>query len=389
MTKTRDEGFPPELLMASLSEKIAYFKGVKINHGSIDKAKEGLLNAIEDADSDSLIFVPGPTGVGKTTLRTSVVETIISNHLPELKLDLGRIPAVGIELPAPATGFFSWSDTLQELLRAMGEPLIEFKIPARKEFLDLHFPTGQRMNISRYRQAYERALKHRRPVAVLLDDAQYLNKVPASRLLYQLEFIKSIASSVQIPHVLLGTYELLALRNLSGQISRRSIDIHFPRYKFSDDDDRLAFARTVKSLEVKMPVECCPDLLEHLDYLMERTAGCVGLLKAWLTQSLIEALRAGATTVTREHLDKRSYSDDALTKIFMEMAEGEDRLLEGGSQYPIQRMRLEGKGSMKLAAQTNTTKGKTNKKYGKRRPGQRNPVRDQIGLDEPLMAPTA
>jgi hypothetical protein len=390
MTKIQGQGFPPELLTSSLSEKIAYFKGVRINHGFIDDAKKSLLNAIEDSDSDSLIFVSGPTGVGKSTLRTSVMETIISNFLPELKWDLGRIPVVGIELPTPATGFFNWSDTFQDLLRAMGEPLIEFKIPARKELLDLNFPSSQRMNVSRYRQAYERAVQARRPVAILLDDAHYLNKVPAARLLYQLEFIKSIASSVRVPHILLGTYELLALRNLSGQISRRSIDIHFPRYKFNDND-RTAFARAVKTFQYKMPVESCPNLLDHLDYLMERSAGCVGLLKSWLEQALIEALRSGERTVTRENLEKRSYSDEALTKIFMETAEGEDRLLEGGSQYSLQRMRLkaEGKSSINHDGQKQTIKSGTGKKLGSPRPGQRNPIRDRIGISEPPMVPSA
>jgi hypothetical protein len=271
----------------------------------------------------------------------------------------------------------------------MGEPLIEFKIPARKELLDLNFPSGQRLNVSRYRQAYERAVKARRPVAVLLDDAHYLNKVPAARLLNQLDFIKSIASSVQVPHILLGTYELLALRNLSGQISRRSVDIHFPRFK-SNDHDLEAFARIVKTFQLQMPVESCPDLIEHLDYLMERSAGCVGLLKRWLELSLIEALRSGDTTVTKAHLEIRSYSDEALAKIFMEMAEGEERLLEGRSQYSIQRKRLEieAKGSTNQAAEAKITKAGT-EKAGNPRPGQRNPIRDQIGISERTMVPSA
>ena len=43
--------------------------------------------------------------------------------------------------------------------------------------------------------------------------------------------IKSTASRAQTVHVLIGTYELLAFRNLSGQLSRRSVDLHFSRYR--------------------------------------------------------------------------------------------------------------------------------------------------------------
>jgi hypothetical protein len=53
----------------------------------------------------------------------------------------------------------------------------------------------------------------------------------------QLDSIKSLASSTEIPIVLIGTYELLALRNLSAQLSRRSVDVHFRRYRAEHSDN--------------------------------------------------------------------------------------------------------------------------------------------------------
>jgi hypothetical protein len=38
-------------------------------------------------------------------------------------------------------------------------------------------------------------------------------------------------------HILIGTYELLNFRNLSGQASRRGLDLHFPRYLFQHEQD--------------------------------------------------------------------------------------------------------------------------------------------------------
>ena len=85
---------------------------------------------------------------------------------------------------------------------------------------------------SEYHHAVERALRFRRPVAVLIDEAQHLARMGSGRRLSdQLDVIKSIANCTGTVHVLLGTYELLAFRNLSAQLSRRSIDIHFPRYR--------------------------------------------------------------------------------------------------------------------------------------------------------------
>jgi hypothetical protein len=379
MTYAQAQTFPRELLTSDLHTKTDYFKNVTIGHPHLANARERLLTAIEDADRDSLIFVYGPTGVGKSTLRISVMNTIISKLLPDLEVDRGRIPIVGLELPAPGPGSFNWSDTFQRLLHKMNEPLVEFKIAPPTELRRIIIPNAGKSSASTYRYAYEQALAARRPVAVLLDDAQYLNKVPSARLLDQLDLVKSIASYVQIPHVLFGTYELLMLRNLSGQISRRSLDIHLPRYK-AGRSDRDIFANVVMTFALKMPVEECPNLLEHLDYLMERSAGCVGILKTWLEQSLTEALRLGKKTVTKEHLERRAYSDEALTKIFMEMAEGEDTLLEGGGQYSIQKKRLALPSQGSTSDTAHAIKDRTHRKSRMYTPGQRNPTRDSIGI---------
>ena len=384
MRKTHDQTFPRNLLTLDRNAKAAYFHSVTIAHPYLKEAKDQLMNAIEDADPDSLIFVYGPTGVGKSTLRSSVANTVIKNMLPELELDRGRIPIVSFELAAPGPTHFNWTDNFQRLLYSMAEPLVECKVAPRTDPLhskSFRVRVGRR-SAADYRYAYEQALDNRRPVAALLDDAQYLAKAPGARLLDQLDVVKSIASRTKVPHVLFGTYDLLSLRNLSGQISRRSVDIHLPRYT-SGQIDREIFANVVMSFALAMPIENCPEFDKEIDYLHERSAGCVGILKTWLERSLKEALRSGDKTVTRKHLDNRSYSNAALTKLFMEIAEGEDRLVLGASEYSIQRKRLvkESSSHAEKERDIETLKGKALRKF---RPGQRNPVRDPIG-GSPLM----
>jgi hypothetical protein len=383
MNRMGTQTFPKELLKAQASEKLKYFKGITIGHPNIEEARERLLNAIEDANPDFLIFVFGPTGVGKSTLRISAMNTVISKMLPELQIDLERIPIVGLELHSPAGGSFNWADMFERLLSEMNEPLIEYKIPARTVCTHPALSAIVRPSVSKYCQAYESAMKHRRPVATILDDAHYFNKVPGNRLQHQLDFVKSVAGDVRIPHVLFGTYELLALRNLSGQISRRSIDIHFPRYG-RRKGDRDIFAGVLMTFAHAMPIEECPDLVEHLDYLMERSVGCVGILKTWLELSLADALRSGAKTVTKKHLERQSYSNEALTKMFMEAAEGEERLLQGDGEYNIQAMRLNASGSDFMKNSDGTARGNRNSSRDSRqgRPGQRRPARDPIGREK-------
>src|SRR5260370_21785032 len=82
------------------------------------------------------------------------------------------------------------------------------------------------------RQSFETTAKRRRPLAIFIDEAQHLGIVNTARQLkIQLECIKSLADATGAVIVLIGTYELLPLRNLSAQLIGRSLDIHFPRYR--------------------------------------------------------------------------------------------------------------------------------------------------------------
>src|SRR4029453_19405748 len=134
------------------------------------------------------------------------------------------------------------------------------------------------------RHALEDALLRHGIQAALLDEAQHLMKVASgAKLLDQLDWIKSMTNVTRVLHVLIGTYELLDFRNLSGQASRRGLDIHFPRYQFQHEADRLAFQGVVLALLKQLPLQMdVAQLIQHWMYFYERSIGCVGVLKDWL-----------------------------------------------------------------------------------------------------------
>ena len=135
-------------------------------------------------------------------------------------------------------------------------------------------------------------------------------------------------------HVLVGTYDLLVFRNLSAQLSRRSVDVHFARYRATPGADVRAFRSVLWALQRNLPLEEEPDLLQQWPYCYERTIGCVGVLKDWLTRGLAEALEQGAKTLSRALLARHALSVDRCDHMLTEAMAGEAALTEDG---PVKR----------------------------------------------------
>jgi hypothetical protein len=131
----------------------------------------------------------------------------------------------------------------------------------------------------------------------------------------------------QTVHVLAGTYDLLVFRNLSAQLSRRSIDVHFPRYRATDKQEREAFQKVLLTFQRHLPLEEPPELVHQWKYCYARTIGCVGMLKDWLTKALAEALETGAKTLTPELLEHHAVEAGRCDQMITDMEEGEKLLV--------------------------------------------------------------
>ena len=372
--------FPAELLTRSGEERLKYFRAYTVAHPLLVEAKDRLMAAISESEPNSLVFVFGPTGVGKTTLRIKVEQVVTNELRPGLEQDRGRIPVVGVEAIAPESGRFSWSDHFRRLLIAMNEPLTERKRDPESLHVRQCSTFGSKATIAEYRYAVEQALRFRRPAAVMIDEAQHLSKMASGRrLLDQLDVVKSIANQTRIVHVLFGTYDLLAFRNLNGQLSRRSLDVHFSRYRAESASERQMFINVLQSFAHHMPLAEPPDLAADWEFLYERSIGCVGILKQWLMRALSSVLRCGRNTIARRDIEAQALSVLQCQKILSETAEGEAQSAEPAEARRALQCRL---GLQAGVARNNSVEVKksTAVRNSRRRPGVRRPQRDRIGV---------
>ncbi len=320
--------FPLGLLNQSTEVKLAYFDNYTMAHPRLEEAFNYLKLLVGNSGESRVIFIYGPTGVGKTTLRLLIEKWLIEKALPDLEADPGRLPFASVEAVVQKSGLFNSKDHIKRCLVALNEPLIDYKINYGTRGI-YRSNNGQIVIESKVIEtdlgwALEQALLHRKPKIFFIDEAHHMLMLASGHKLTDLpEAIKSLSNRTSVVHGLIGTYELLTLHDVGDQLSRRSVYVHFPRYHVDDTQDRETWNSVVWGFQLRMPLPIQPDLISHWDYCYERSLGCVGILKNWLRNALFDAMTEGATTVQLKHLEQRALSVAQWRNILKKIKEGE------------------------------------------------------------------
>ena len=395
--------FPSDLLDKPIRERVGFFRAKVIGHPYIKEVRDKILWAIEDSTPGSLIICCGPPGVGKTTVMKEIIVELTKRRLTELEQDPGLLAVASLRLMAPQTGNFDWKKHyFKPLLVSTEEPLVGKKIDmspwAPYHEANMRLIASRRTDGDLYREAVETALNNRQPTAVLIDDAQHVGVISSSRKqLDQTNTFKSLADRTEVTHVLFATYEFVPFRNLNGQVSRRSLDIHFPRYLAINKTQRTYFVNALYTFQRWLPLPIMPEFVKadstcpDWDFFYEHSLGCIGVLKDWLTRAYSLALRSNAGTITTEHLEKCSLSVSSLTQLLAEITTGESDMEESNGQRKLLRGNLgldddcrrqnpstqAQPPNLDVEADQGINNSKT--KRQRRRPGKRNPIRDKTG----------
>ncbi|WP_017302256.1 ATP-binding protein [Nodosilinea nodulosa] len=375
---TEKSYFPERLLESSIKERIDYFRNFTVAHPLLIKVADRLVAALTDPDESTVIFLFGPSGVGKTTLLLRTIEKLIDQFMKEYEENKGRVLFAGFEAPTPDLRNFSWKDFYIRALKALDDPLVDIEdhLVARTY---LHSSTKAALRL-----LLERNLKYRQPKLFYIDEAQNLGRVSTSKHLKdQSECIKSISNLGQVPILLVGTYELLPLQALSGQLCRRSTEIHYPRYRLDSASDVKAFKNVLYKFQRHLPLEEEPDLMGHWDFCYERSLGCIGILKTWLLKALKETLRGNKDTSTIQltDLEKHAFSLNACSTMFREICQGE-KALQDTITRDYFRIELGLEPIISIEPDVNSNKSPVAQPSQPRRVGEPNPERRKVGDDK-------
>jgi len=368
------EFFPPELLAQPVGARLEYFEQrCLISHPHLQKALEIIVQSIcppgegtSTRRPGTMLLVIGPSRVGKTTLIRLLKERLLSKTKELMMSDSSFIPFASILAAGAGTNRFEWAEYYRDVLRALQDPFVDGKIA--------------RIRTKELRAATETALKERKSLAIIVDEAHHLAEAAhGSRLQSQLNHLKHFENATGVSHILVGTYEMRPFRKANAQLACRSIDIHFPRYDATIETDAQVFQSVVWALQRQLPVEKEPPLLDHWEFLYARSIGCIGWLKMHLDRALNLALAEKAKTVTLAHLRKTAPSETRVELALRNALESEAELTEseGADERLLTLLGLRSareSRSSKTQEEEQRAKPKTQGRRGTRAPG-----RDAVG----------
>jgi hypothetical protein len=223
----------------------------------------------------------------------------------------------------------------------------------------------------------------------------------------QLNIVKSLANVTQTVFVLVGTYDLLRLSADDAGLGRRGKDIHFPRYHKHVKSELHEFATLIHSMQGHLPLQVTPDLISVIDFVYERSLGCVGTLKDWLYSALAQSLEDGERRPFKHYLDQTRMPDGKVIASLQEIHEGErawqlftdragevKRLTDKDSGYESTEaelaetesyvgfdIRSEGAAARNGVGSSQVEEASPGTRSLKTKPGTRKPARDKVGVD--------
>jgi hypothetical protein len=319
----------------------------------------------------TMVLVIGPARVGKTTLIHLLEERLLAYSAARMRTDPHFIPFASITAPEAGSGRFDWIDFYRPVLRQLGNPFVD----------SLTHPIRARQ----MREATEAAYLERKPLAIIVDEAHHLAEATrGSRLQSQLNHLKNFENTTGVSHILVGTYEMRPFRKVNPQLALRSIDVHFPRYDMSKEQDCLIFKSILWALQRQLPVEEEPLLAQkHWEFLYARSIGCIGLLKLHLNRALNCALKEGSRTVTLDHLRQTAASDVRVKLALRNALESEAEFVEA-QDADAQLLALLRKPSLRSPISVQQDQDEQETKLASssprtRKPGKRAPGRDSTG----------
>jgi len=280
-----------------------------------------------------MVFLIGPSGAGKTTLRHAVMQEVFGNPL---YWGTGRIPAIETISMLPNNAYFSSRELAKSLNEQLHVPDLAWLLhnnhsldPAIKEKLLLDIEDARavwnQINTSAMTEGdYWRVLPSltlaRCCKFISIDQVTGLlknrrNTLPADHTFH----LMSIAEAAQIMFIMTGVPECTELWSIHHELRRRVIPIWLRPYSAKVKGDHAHFLRLLKTLSQRYKLSR-PDLLFLMaDDLLAASGGLVGHLVRILDNAQIKAKADGAEHIRKSNICDSFYGQKDLARVWKDV----------------------------------------------------------------------
>lgn len=312
----------------SLRKAISDMSCLEIRHPKYCATVEHVAGCTFATLPGEIVCVTGPSRVGKTTATN---EAICS--LAPLSDDIRHtdMPIVRVRLRnSTKGGKFDSKLFIKSALAAIEHPIYGSPEPD-DEFGATFDRRMAKVSEDILTSAFARAVEARRTKYLIIDESQHLLHAPKgiSGALAILDSWKAFAEATGVVLILIGTYPILDILDLSPHMLGRMSLVEFSRYR-ENPEEIAEFQRILNTLDELVPMKDS-SLSSINEYLYRGTMGCVGLLLRWVRDSMGLSLARGNSFLYVGALKEHRQRDTAITSIADEIKKGEAAIRSSNS----------------------------------------------------------
>ncbi|WP_158621256.1 ATP-binding protein [Dyella dinghuensis] len=307
-----------------------------IEHHEFLTTKTQLLMEMGHFRPGHMIFLMGPSGVGKTTLRHAAMQATFGNPL---LWGRGKTPAIECFVVLPQIGFFSSAFLADEMIDQLNAPSlnwlfensdiplnVEGEITANVDEAAKIWPLLKRSGMSERDlwKTFKRTVKERGCKYVSLDQVTGLlvnrkNKKPSDHI----EHLMSLGEACGIMFIMTGVARASELWSIHSELRRRVIPVWMSPYSEHNKGDLVHYLQLLKTLSGKYPLSKNDLLYTMATDIYAMTGGTIGEIVKLMQRAAVLAAMNGDTKLKKEHIQRASYNEKDLRNLWGDIKEFE------------------------------------------------------------------
>jgi hypothetical protein len=313
--------------MRSIDKTIGALNAARHEHHLFSQFKNDVHSAISAANGSEVLWLTGPSRVGKTRGTEEVRLALEAPHNNSGRHVTMRVAARNTS----TSGGFSTKAFTYQMLKAIDHPFYGSPAPDDPSGSELA-KRIHRTSEAQLQMALQFALVDLEIKYIFVDEVQHLLHIQGGKAKVSavLDSWKGLAEETNTTLLLSGAYPLLELLPANAHLVGRSEVIHFPRYQITRPEDLDHFGALVHAIDCNIGQKA---FSPHLKLVFNESLGCAGLLLRLVRTVLAKAALQTGGKITKGLIRQCARKQAERQSLLDEILEGE-RMLDYAEPKP-------------------------------------------------------